>query len=240
MSSFLRMAGNKKSPGLPGTKWWIWFWKKGLSAAAATAIATVTIIAAIAVRCAGYIAGKAVRGTEYGAKAAAGFRCGRGREHIHREPDILKICTRIARAADSRAAFRQASAKRIDHHIYGTVQLYNAEQAKCHIDCHGRAQCCIAAATSAAIVAAGVTSASAATVARAAGRVSQICRQCDCFAFCNNERPAAGIATAIKQIGRCGDLGFCGAKQRYAHIVCVCSVDTADCARIRRKGIILW
>lgn len=235
-----------KSPrGYRGQNGGFGFGKRALSAAAIAVtagiagVAGITIIAAVAVRCACYIAGNAVRGTEYGAKAAAGFRCGGGGEHIHRETDIFKIRAGISRTADSRAAFRQASAKGIDHHIYGAVQLHNAEQTQRYIDCYGCAHCRIAASATAAIVAAGVASAATSAVARAAGRVSQVCRQRDCFAFRDNERPAAGIAAAIIQIGRCGDFGFCGAKQRYVHIVCVCSVDTADCTPIRRQGIIL-
>ena len=206
-------------------------------ACAAVAGATVTAVAcaaAVAVCCTCYITDNAVRGTENRAKATAGLRCSGGRKHIHRETDIFKIRAGVARAANSCAAFRQASAKGIYHHVYGAVQFYDAEQTKRDIDSHRRAHCRIAAATAtaAAIIAAAVAATAAATVAGAACGVSQVGRQRDCLAFCHNERSAVGVAAAVEKVGRCCNFGFCGAKQRHAHVVCVRSVDAANRAAI--------
>ena len=201
----------------------------GITCAAAAAVACA---AAVAVCCACYITDNTVRGTENRAKATAGLRCSGGRKHIHRETDIFEIRAGIARAANSCAAFRQASAKRIYHHVYGAVQFHDAEQTNRDIDSHRRAHCRIA--TAAAVIAAAVaaTAAATATVAGAACGVSQVSRQRDCFAFCYNERPAVGVAAAVVEVSRCCNLGFCGAKQRYAHIVCVRSIDAANRAAI--------
>jgi len=204
----------------------------GITCAAAAAVACA---AAVAVCCACYITDNTVRGTENRAKATAGLRCSGGRKHIHRETDIFEIRARVARAANSRAAFRQASAKGIYHHVYGAVQFHDAEQTKRDIDSHRRAHCRIATATAAAIIiaaAVAATAAATATVARAACGVSQVSRQRDCFAFCYNERPAVGVAAAVVEVSRCCNLGFCGAKQRYTHIVCVRSIDAANRAAI--------
>lgn len=243
----MRFGSKTKSPrSFRGQNGGFGFWKKdalsaaGIAAVCAAAVAGIAVIVAgIAVaavrRCSRDIAGNAVRGTEYRAKPAAGFRCGGGGEHIHRETDIFKIRARVAGAADSRAGFRQASAKGIDHHIDCAVQFYDAEQAQCDIDRYRRTQCRIAAATVIAAAAAAASTAASA-VAGATGRVSQISRQCDCFAFRNNERPAAGIAAAVEEVSCGSNFGFGGAEQRYAQVICVCSFDTADCAPIRRQG----
>ena len=156
----------------------------GITCAAAAAVACA---AAVAVCCACYITDNTVRGTENRAKATAGLRCSGGRKHIHRETDIFEIRAGIARAANSCAAFRQASAKRIYHHVYGAVQFYDAEQTKRDIDSHRRAHCRVATATAAAVIAAAVAATAAATVAGTACGVSQVSRQCNCFAFCHND-----------------------------------------------------
>lgn len=210
----------------------------GIACAAAVtcaAAAAVACAAAIAVCCACYITDNAVRGTENRAKATAGLRCSGGGEHIHRETDIFEIRARVARTANSCAAFWQASAKGIYHHVYGAVQFHDAEQTKRDIDSHRRAHCRVAAAAATAaaiIIAAAVTATAAATVAGAACGVSQVSRQRDCFAFCHNERPAVGVAATVVEVSCCCNFGFCGAKQRYAHIVCVRSVDAANRAAI--------
>ena len=103
----------------------------GITCAAAAAVACAV---AVAVCCACYITDNTVRGTENRAKATAGLGCSGGRKHIHRETDIFEIRAGIARAANSCAAFRQASAKRIYHHVYGAVQFYDAEQTNRDID----------------------------------------------------------------------------------------------------------
>lgn len=176
-----------------------------LSAAAAAGITGIAGIAAVIAGIA--VAYIAVRRTEDGSEAAAGFRLRRGGEDIQREADIFKARTRIGRICKGSAAFRQASAQRIYDHIHRAIEFYDGEKPDGHIHGNGCAKGGIAGCGGGA--AAGITAAGIAA-AGAAGRIAQLCRQRNRLALCNGKRPAVGIAAAKELIGYGGHVGFGG------------------------------
>ena len=135
-------------------------------------------------------------------KAAAVLRfSGRGK-HIQWEADIFKVSAGVTGNSRIGTAFRHTSAQRIDNHIDGAEQFYDSEQPDGNIDSHRRAHCGIAIVCAAArLWTARVT---------AGGGIAQFCLQCNCFAFCNGEGTAVGIAAAIIQICGSGDICLCG------------------------------
>ena len=72
----------------------------------------------------------------------------------------------------------------------------------------------------------------AAVAAASTAGVFQFCCQTNGFPFCCNERPAVGIAAAVKQIGYCGHVRFCGTKQCYFQCVGAGSICAADGAAV--------
>ena len=161
--------------------------------------------------------------------AGAGLR-GR-REQIQRERYPVEVAARIYISVCGNAArFRYAVAKAVYQHIYGTEQFDNGEQTQCDINGNGCAHGSVAIVT-AAVVASTVVGTAVATstviasaviaavAAASTARVFQFCCQTNGFPFCCNERPAVGIAAAVKQIGYCGHVRFCGTKQCYFQCV---------------------
>lgn len=182
-----------------------------VTAAAISAVAVM--IAAEGVR--------AIRGAENGPEAAAGFRLSRRGEHIQREADGFKVCTGVCCCGEGGAAFGHTSAQRVDYHIDCAEQFYNGKQSDRNIDSNRCTQCHITAAAAAvAITATGI--------AGTAGRIPQLCLQSDGFAFGNHKRSAAGVTTAVVQIGYGRDICFGGAKQRHPQIIHICGIDCTD------------
>ena len=193
------------------------FWELSAVAAVIVSVAvSVTISAPIAFSIAVSVAISAsvtisvsefaVRGTEDGAKAAAGVGLSHRGEQIHRKTDILEAFAGVTICCQRGTAFRHTSAQRIYHHIYRTEQLHDGEQPDGHIDSDRCAQGSIAVVPSGI---AGIAATAAVTAARIAGRMTQLCRQSHSLAFGNDERSAAGSAVAELVCYR-GYVGFSG------------------------------
>lgn len=211
----------------------------GIAAAAAGVGTTAGITAVIA---AAFFA--AACGAVCVTETAAGAGLCRRREQIQRERYPVEVAARIYISICGNAArFGYAVAKAVYQHIYGTEQFDDGKQTQCDINGNGCAHGCVAivtaavaastvvgtAAAASAIIASAVI---AAVAAASTARVFQFCCQTNGFPFCCYERTAMGIAAAVKQIGYCGDVGFCGTKQCYFQCVGAGSICAADGAAV--------
>ena len=211
----------------------------GITAATAGVGATAGITAVIA---AAFFT--AACGTVCVTKTAAGAGLRGRREQIQRERYPVEVAARIYISVCGNAArFRYAVAKAVYQHIYGTEQFDNGEQTQCDINGNGCAHGSVAIVTAAVVastvvgtaVATSTVIASAVIAAVAAAStagVFQFCCQTNGFPFCCNERPAVGIAAAVKQIGYCGHVRFCGTKQCHFQCVGAGSICAADGAAV--------
>lgn len=224
-----------------------------VAAAGARAAAVAARIAA-ATACVGATAGitaviastffMAACGTVSVTETAAGVGlCGR-REQIQRERHPIEVAARIYISICGNAArFGYAVAKAVYQHVYGTEQFDDGEQTQCNINSDGCAHGCVAIVAATVVASAVATSAAAAATVIAAAVIAavaaastagvfQFCCQTNSFPFCCYERPTMGIAAAVKQIGYCSDVGFCGTKQCHFQCVGAGSVCAADGAAV--------
>lgn len=229
----------------------------GIGAAVAAAGARTTAVAAgiaTAAACVGATAGitaviasaffvAACRTVCVTETAAGAGLCGR-REQIQRERYPVEVAARIYISVCGNAArFGYAVAKAVNQHVYSTEQFDDGEQTQCDINSDGCTHGCVAVVTATVVASAVATSAAAAATviasaviaavaAASTAGVFQFCCQTNGFPFCCYERPAMGIAAAVKQIGYCSDVRFCGTKQCHFQCVGAGSICAADGASV--------